>query len=312
MNQLFAKIFCFWSLLLACSMPSAAQQVSAQLDTNANILIADTFFIDLKAIIPPNSTVIWPEIGMNIGDLEVNLSATSKVDSLKSNTEWVLSQHVVLTSFDTGYFAIPPFIFLINGDSLATTPQIVKIGGVAIDTADLKVKPIKDVLKAPRTFMDVFWPWGAIGLAYIAMLIGVLLYFKYRKKEPLPKRPIYQIPAHVWALRELSKLKEDSLWQKGEIKAYYTRISDIFRQYVELRYQQPALESTTPEIISRMKLLGLNYDVLENIKTTLTLADFVKFAKAKPVEKDHIDSFESVLRFVETTKIETAKAQEEL
>ncbi len=307
-----AIMLCLWSLCITYSNPAAAQQVSAQLDTNANILIADTFFIDLKAIVPPNSAIIWPEIGMNIGDLEVNLAATSNVDSLKNKTEWILSQHIILTSFDTGYFPIPPFEFIIDEDTLATLPQMVKIAGVAIDTANLTVKPIKDLIKAPLTFMDVFWPWGAISITLIAIIIGVILYLKYRKKVPPPPKPTIQIPAHVWALEELSKLKAESLWQKGDIKGYYTRISDIFRQYVELRFQQPALESTTPEIMSRMKLLGIETIVLEHIHTTLKLADYVKFAKAKPVEQDHEDCYQSVLQFVEKTKIETPKAQEEI
>jgi hypothetical protein len=311
MRKAFAKIILIGCLTVFSLSDIAAQQVEAVLDTK-NIVIADTFFIDLKAIVAPNSSILWPEIGANVGDLEVNLEATTKVDSLKKDNEWILSQHLVLTSFDTGFFPIPPFHFIINEDTFSTKAQIVKISGVPIDTADLTIKPIKDLMTAPLTFMDIFWPWGTIVLVVIALLAGLIFYLKTRKKTiPPPIAEIKMLP-HDWALEALSQLKKESLWQKGEVKEYYTRISDIFRQYIELRYQQPALESTTPEIMSRIKLMGLKFETIDRIQTTLTLADYVKFAKAKPVDQDHENAFEAVLQFVEATKIDLFKAQEEL
>jgi hypothetical protein len=311
MTKAFAKIILIGWIAVFSLSNIAAQQVEAVLDTK-NIVIADTFFIDLKAIVAPNSSILWPEIGANLGDLEVNLDATTKVDSLKKDNEWILSQHLVLTSFDTGFFPIPPFLFIINKDTFSTKAQIVQISGVPIDTTDLTIKPIKDVMTAPLTFMDIFWPWGAIALAVIALLAGLFFYLKTRKKTiPPPTAEIKMLP-HDWAFEALSQLKKETLWQKGEVKEYYTRISDIFRQYIELRYQQPALESTTPEIMSRIKLMGLKFETIDRIQTTLTLADYVKFAKAKPVDQDHENAFEAVLQFVEATKIDPFKAQEEL
>lgn len=286
-----------------------AQEVKATFDEEANILIADTFSIHLEAKVPPNAHVIWPEIGLNIGDLEINHEATSDVDSIKNESEWILHQQLVLASFDTGYFPIPPFEFIINEDTFPTQPQLVKISGVAIDTTDLTVKPIKDTLGAPITFMDIFWPYGVIAIAAILLIIGLVTFLVSRQKPGyLVEAPKIVVPPHVWALQELEKLKSESLWQNGSIKDYYIRISEIFRQYIELRFEQPALESTTVEIVNRLKLLGIDQSLIEKSNATLQLADYVKFAKAKPTENEHIQSFQTVLDFVNTTKIEEPKA----
>ena len=50
--------------------------------------------------------------------------------------------------------------------------------------------------------------------------------------------------------KQLEKLKQAQLWQNGKIKAYYSDLSDILRLYIENRYNSPALEMTTDEILS--------------------------------------------------------------
>ena len=82
------------------------------------------------------------------------------------------------------------------------------------------------------------------------------------------------------------------------------------RQYIELRFKQPALESTTDEIMDRLVLVNQNKEMLEQIRSTLVLSDFVKFAKAKPLAHEHEQSFEVVKNFVDQTKLEVIKESE--
>ncbi len=56
-------------------------------------------------------------------------------------------------------------------------------------------------------------------------------------------------PAHVIALRDLERLMSEKLWEKGEIKAYYTRLTEILRQYLENRFSVYSLEMTTDETL---------------------------------------------------------------
>ncbi|MEZ5009346.1 MAG: hypothetical protein R2753_14480 [Chitinophagales bacterium] len=289
---------------------SSAQQVSATLDTT-HYLIGDWISLELKAVVSKETDVTWPIIDVNIDELEV-LQRTG-IDSNITKESKTYTQILTLTVFDSGFYPIPAFDFIIDGDTLSTLPQLVNVSSVALDTASLDIKPIKPPLKAPLTFMDVFWPYVAIGLLAL-ILLAVILYFIFRKKDIQQevKVPEIIIPAHEWAFTELTKLKTEGLWQQGDIKGYYSRLTDILRQYIELRFKQPALESTTDEILQRLRLLKLNPQLLESIQTCLSLSDLVKFAKAKPVANDHETSFNAIHEFVDKTKIEVIKEEKGL
>ena len=74
-------------------------------------------------------------------------------------------------------------------------------------------------------------------------------------------------------------------------------MSEIFRRYLENRYQFPAREWTTEEITAHFKHFS---DLSENLKrqaqTILTQTDRVKFAKAE--QTDGRDEMQSVINFI--------------
>jgi hypothetical protein len=88
----------------------------------------------------------------------------------------------------------------------------------------------------------------------------------------------------------LNNLEKKELWQKGEIKAYYSELTDIARNYIEEAIQIPAMESTTSELIeglrkaSLKKKMTLSKETIENLEQVLRQADLVKFAKSKPLD----------------------------
>jgi hypothetical protein len=92
---------------------------------------------------------------------------------------------------------------------------------------------------------------------------------------------------HEKALRLLAALEAESLWQKGEVKEYYIRLTDILRNYIEARFGIPALERTTDELSAAAKKhpeLCLQADRLHGILAT---ADMAKFARAQPTPAEH-------------------------
>ncbi|MBK7480262.1 MAG: hypothetical protein IPI69_11465 [Bacteroidales bacterium] len=96
-------------------------------------------------------------------------------------------------------------------------------------------------------------------------------------------------PAHVIAFRELELLRDEQLWQKGETKRYYTRLTEIIRQYLENRYGVNSLELTTSETLEALLKTGFKKNELyKRLRSVLNQADLVKFAKYKPdpVEND--------------------------
>ncbi len=106
--------------------------------------------------------------------------------------------------------------------------------------------------------------------------------------------------AHEVAFKELERLREEELWQKGEIKKYYTRLTEILRQYLENRFRVYSLEMTTAETLEALVSTGFKKDESYNdLKSVLTGADLVKFAKYNPVSSENEFIFRFPGSFVE-------------
>ena len=100
----------------------------------------------------------------------------------------------------------------------------------------------------------------------------------------------------------LDKLKEEHLWQSGELKAYHSRLTDIVREYIEHRFQIHTLERTSDEVLDSFKNAGLSNKIpFESLQQLLYQADRVKFAKGKPQPEDNVRSLEQAYDFVKQT-----------
>jgi len=170
------------------------------------------------------------------------------------NKRLEITRNYNISCFDSGYHYIPPFIFQYNKDSLSATwetqPLFLHVSRVDIAPADSSdvIFDIKLPGKMPITFSEIF-PW-IVGAILIGLLVFILVYYfkKRKKQEPLFKIRKPEEPPHIIALRDLDKLKEKKLWQKGKIKLYYSELTGIIRKYIERRYQTGAMEQTSNEI----------------------------------------------------------------
>ncbi len=104
------------------------------------------------------------------------------------------------------------------------------------------------------------------------------------------------------AFRELDRLKEQKLWERGEVKQYYTRLTDITRNYIEKQYGIPAMERTTDEILQAFRRVNTDDGILdEMLSGLLQLADLVKFAREDPLPVDNQTHLNNAYLFVQKT-----------
>ena len=75
---------------------------------------------------------------------------------------------------------------------------------------------------------------------------------KKRQKREKPVEIIFTSPIEK-ATTLLQQLESKELWQKGEIKSYYSELTDIARNYIEEEIKIPAMESTTSELIVSLR-----------------------------------------------------------
>ncbi len=126
--------------------------------------------------------------------------------------------------------------------------------------------------------------------------------YRQHRKDPEIFSLKPQEPAHVIAFRDLDKLKEEKLWESGQVKMFYTRLTEISRQYIERQYGIPAMERTTEEILEAFRRSNTEEPLLdEMLKELLELADLVKFAKEDPLPVDNQTNLNNAYLFVQKT-----------
>ena len=221
-----------------------------------------------------------------------------------------ITNSYLVTSFDSGYYEVPPAFAEIRSESgikrFYSGYSPLEVIRVTIAPADSAAK-IFDIIKpysAPVTVGEVL-PWVLLAALVAALIWGIIrLYRKFRKNKKEPEVIINPDPAHVIAFRELEKLREEQLWQRGEVKLYYSRLSEILRQYLENRYGVYSLEMTTSETLEALVKTGFKKDNLyQSLKTILNGSDLVKFAKYKPEAVENDVHFQNSWAFVENTMV---------
>ncbi len=277
-------------------------EVSTELDTN-QIRIGETLHFLIRVHQPAPVRVDFPLVGDTLVD-KVEVIRSWPADTTRENGELQILKRYRLTSFDSGLYVIPPMKFRFQSrtwmDSLESNPLYLLVHTVPVDTA---LYDVKAPLHMPVGFLEVL-PFALGGIIVLAALVFLLWYLRRRKmNKPLFGPPKPQEPAHVIAFRELRELKEEKLWQKSEFKAYYTRLTEIIRRYMDRRYGIPAMEMTSTEILEDWIASGEDREGLsEKLRLLLNLADLVKFARQKPVATDNEENMERAYDFVEQTK----------
>jgi len=285
--------------------------ISAKLDTNA-MLIGDHVGLTLKFSGPAGIQVLWPFIPDTIlGNISVigrgKLDTTFSQDR-KSVT---FSQEFNITCYDSGFYTIPqiPFQYKLMPDTARLEGTsgllLLSVHTLKVDTTQA-IKPLIGPLKVPLTFREML-PWILIGLGAILLVLFIAWYFIKRKKQQpiLQFKPKIVLLPHETALQELEKLRIKKLWQSGKIKEYHSELTEILRKYIEDRFQVPALEQTSAEIIHNLFDNPLcPRKTLDSLGELLVQADMVKFAKAQPVASENEQSLAEAITFInETTGI---------
>ncbi|MFV8341454.1 hypothetical protein [Flavobacterium sp. XS2P39] len=278
------KIRLYLLFLLVTTFVFAQQkQVVTSIDTIKNKIGAE-FKLSIKTTVDTSSKVIFPNL-KSIGALEIIQSYP--IDTIKTDGRYELIKKYGLTQFDSGRYVIPSIKIFIDSKPFMTDSLLVEVANVQVDTLKQKMFDIKDIAPADNSIGD--W-WKYLLIIALIVGIGVLIYWVIKKRqEKKLQEEIYKTPIEK-ATSLMDTLEKKELWQKGEVKAYYSELTDIARNYIEEAIEIPAMESTTSELIQGLraasvkKKMTLSQETIENLERVLKQADLVKFAKSKPLD----------------------------
>ncbi len=183
----------------------------------------------------------------------------------------------------------------------AAKPQKLYANSVSLQVVSvLGEKPAEAQLRPPQDIVPVrppwlrYLPWGLGVLGLLLAAAGLYWWLKRRKRHlEIAAR---KEPPHLWATREIERLEAQKVFEKGKVKEYYFRLSEVLRRYLEAIRGFPAAESTVEEI-SRY----VHEEKDRQLLVLLRQADLVKFADDTPTAARKDDEVRAALAYIRAT-----------
>ena len=290
-------------LLLILAVVSHAQvQVTASVDST-KILIGGRSHYFITVYAPKGTKISFPEFNNKkeiVPDVEV-LSARS--DTADANGKIRIRRIYTITAWDAKRYTLPVQNVIVGVATKTTGNVTLDVQAVPVDTVKSTPMPPDDIQKVP-------FSWGewvpVISVIVLALILICFVFYLYRnlchKKNGRALKKARALSYYEQAKHDLSEIAANKMLY-AEQKAYYTDVTNVLRKYISQRYNINALEMTSHEILESMKDVC---DVSE-LKVVFNTADLVKFAKYSTDANDMTYYLDSIVHFIDSTKVEETK-----
>ncbi len=267
--------------------------------------IADRIRLEIFVTADEDYEVTLPTFGEQLNQFGI-VDYTKGQPELTTEGRTRQRQAYVLEPFLSGDYTIPPMTFGFRKEGepdhqLETEEIKLTVSSLLPEVAaeTLQIHAITDPVQVERPSRAGLW-W----ILLAPVIAGGAAYFWWKHRRP-PSEPVpVARPAHEIAFDELEQLISEGLTDKGEIKAFYQRISDILRRYIENRFGVHAPGQTTEEFLVNQGMSHLfepgHQDLL---KTFLQHCDLVKFAEHQPTTEDIQGTFDACKEFILQTQL---------
>ncbi|MCS6927996.1 MAG: hypothetical protein NZM43_00715 [Saprospiraceae bacterium] len=243
----------------------------------------------------------------NVSPVFTDLSKWSLAlrENLLHQTPWkhqdsMWCQALALIFFEEGKIEIPPVgVVLSSGDTLWSGPIYLGVLAPQVPTFETNWRDIKPLWSVFPISERQWGGWGIVGLGLVLVFASIIVYLLFRRSRVLSKEE-GKTP-YERAMEQLADLERQSPWLKGGIKAYYTELSRIVREYLEHQYGFPALESSSEDILRYAQAAAFPNALLLALREWLNWCDLVKFARVVPPEHHHLRALSEARRLIEQT-----------
>ena len=278
------------------------------------LTVAEELAVVLETAVPENVAVKFPEFSASLGDftLKESLIATPRLTGSGDTIRVVHRVRYIVEPYLSGTYSIPAltvsYLEAKKGRTITeiTTeeiqvPVLSLMGG---DAGPVGIKDIRPPLSLPP---DRILQFMVVGLVIILAALAAAGFLYWKKTAAASEPADSALRPEEIALQELTLLLKEDLLNKGEIKSFHLRISNILRRYIENRFALQAPERTTEEFLTELSLaesaentlLGSHKSLLTDF---LTQCDLVKFAKHEPTKAESEKTIIICREFIEKTK----------
>lgn len=167
------------------------------------------------------------------------------------------------------------------------------VPGLGDKPAEAQLRPLQDIVPVRPPWLR-YVPWGLGVLGLILAAAGVYWWLKKRRRH-LEIAKAKEAP-HLWATREIERLESQKVFEKGKVKEFYFRLSEVLRRYLEAIRGFPAAEYTVEEIARYVQ-----EEKDRQLLVLLRQADLVKFADDVPTAARKDDELKAALAYIRAT-----------
>lgn len=188
-------------------------------------------------------------------------------------------------------------------DEIATEPVTIKVTSLLEkDQKELALNPIRGPVSLPSGPLPLALVVGFVVVA----LAGAAAFFLFRRRKGGSRRQeAPPIPPHELAYAQLQEILDQKLIERGLVKLFFSRISDVLRAYIENRFGIHAPKQTTEEFFAGLsrhapfstEQKGLLLEFLQD-------CDLVKFAEHRPSQEQVLGALSSCRAFIGATSAE--------
>lgn len=286
MKHWFLAIGLFFALIGTATAQNVEATAKVQ---DEQVAVGKPFALDLTLKVPYGTMVEWNPFATDTLSAQLDILKRGDLQrTADADSNIIVQQQLTLMTFDTGYIQVPGL--QLSTLNAFTDPIQVYSSTIAVDTTQA-FRPLMPPIEHPVSMKEMF-PW-LLGLLLL-VIIGLAVWYVVKHRKPKTDEngePVKgpSIPPYDKALGDLENLKEQKLWQAGKLKEYYSSLTDIAREYIEGQFQVNAVEMTTDDILKEVRDLHFEASLYGKLKSTMELADLVKFAKysASALESDN-------------------------
>lgn len=286
---------CFY----VCSYSSYSQSIQTFIDRK-DILIGEQIHYTLQFTLPSNAYSIEFNVPDSFAHFEIMNKAKS--DSTTKEGAYMVMQRILVTSWDSGRWAIPSFpvrlrntvdnsSYILNTDSV-----LVNVGYAKADSTDQlrDIKPVMEVF-----YVDETWIFIAAGV--LAGLILLYFLYRYLRKRALRPKPALEsaLSPYDEAMQSLKNISQLNLQDPTAVKTYHSSLAEIFKRYYSRKLQKNILNKTTDEVLMQLNQGETNTQTISHIAEALRCGDAVKFAKFVPPVTQSGQSFQNIHNSIE-------------
>ncbi len=302
------KLFTLYIYILFACTTFAQVNVSARLDS-VGFFVGQQDGIELQVVMDAGQHLQLPRVkkgDMLVPNVEVVDVLNADTQSINDGKRLEIKQKYIITAWDSSLYSIPPFKVLVDKKPYETKPLAIKVLTLDIDTTQTdRICPPRPVQTIPFCWDD--WKYIVYSWLIAIILIAVTVYVWHRTRKGKTVfsfiRVKKKLPPHQVAITEIENIKSQKPWTDNDSKEYYTRLTDVLREYIQDRYGFSAMELTSNEIIQNLIERG-DEQSLNELRSIFATADLVKFARFQPYMGENDSNLMAALRYVNETKPE--------